>query len=91
MYSPPHAIGIYESFHGLMLDYVDTLSEIYRILCPGGILIVRCQDIYHKIHRWAMHVNFVAVDLFVKITDNKHTYFWVFCKAPAGRITQIGG
>jgi hypothetical protein len=54
--------------------YRETISEAYRVLKPGGVLVFKCQDIIHnhKMHCthanvifWAETEGFRLVDLFV--------------------------
>lgn len=68
-------------YHEAVLDlYFDTGSEIWRVLRPGGIFIVKCQDevcanqqrLTHVeiINRYA-EIGFVVEDLFVLMRRNK--------------------
>lgn len=40
--------GGYYTYEELTEDYRDTISEAYRVLVPGGHLIMKCQDIVHN-------------------------------------------
>jgi hypothetical protein len=42
--------GGYYTYDELLEDYRDTISEAYRVLVPGGHLVMKCQDIVHN-HR----------------------------------------
>jgi hypothetical protein len=64
----------YWSYEELEEHYIDSISEAYRVLRPGGIFVFKCQDIIHnhKMHcthanviHWAEIEGFRLLDLFV--------------------------
>ena len=66
--------GGYYRYEELEKHYRGTLSEAWRVLKPGGVMVFKCQDVIHN-HRmhathvnvcnWAEHVGFRLLDLFV--------------------------
>jgi hypothetical protein len=60
--------------------YRGTISEAYRVLKPGGVLVFKCQDIIHN-HKmccthanvifWAASEGFRLVDLFVLLAKHR--------------------
>ena len=66
--------GGYWTYGELEDHYIGSLFEFYRKLVPGGVLVVKCQDIVHnhRLHcthanvlRWAESAGFRLKDLFV--------------------------
>lgn len=66
--------GGYYTYGQLELHYRGTISECYRVLKPGGLMVFKCQDIIHnhKMHcthinvvNWAQIEGFRLKDLFV--------------------------
>jgi hypothetical protein len=66
--------GGYYRYDELEDHYRGTLSEAYRVLKPGGVMVFKCQDIIHN-HRmhcthlnvcnWAEYEGFRLIDLFI--------------------------
>jgi hypothetical protein len=59
--------------------YIESLSEFYRVLADGGLLIVKCQDLVHHHKQFLTHVfvveraeleGFTCHDCIVLIRDN---------------------
>lgn len=66
--------GGYYRYDELEDHYRGTLSEAWRVLQPGGVMVFKCQDVIHnhKMHathvnvcNWAEHEGFRLLDLFV--------------------------
>ncbi|MEO5681436.1 MAG: hypothetical protein ABIQ88_02280 [Chitinophagaceae bacterium] len=61
--------------------YRQSVAEYFRVLKPGGILIVKCQDMSHghetnyfihnEVFNMAMETGFKAVDLFIMLAKNR--------------------
>lgn len=70
----------YWTWEELADHYQETISEAYRVLRAGGVLIVKCQDIVHN-HRlhathkhvidWAEAAGFRLLDLFVLTASHR--------------------
>ncbi len=68
-------------WHAAVLDlYVKAGIEAHRVLCPRGVLIVKCQDEVSANRQWLTHVEiinayvpmgFYAKDLFVVVRQNR--------------------
>jgi hypothetical protein len=66
--------GGYYKYEELEEHYRGTLSEAWRVLKPGGVMVFKCQDVIHN-HRmhcthvnvcnWAEYEGFRLLDLFV--------------------------
>jgi len=66
--------GGYYRYDELEDHYQGTLSEAFRVLKPGGVMVFKCQDIIHnhKMHathvntcNWAAQEGFRLLDLFI--------------------------
>lgn len=77
--------GVYPTERELFQFYNDSLSSIYRVLKPHGILIFKCQDkvssgkqiISHvKIINEAERIGFVTQDLFVLLAKSRLVADW---------------
>lgn len=72
--------GGYWRYDELAEHYQSSLSEIARVLKPGGIAVFKCQDIVHN-HRlhatganvidWAANVNLRLLDLFILTANHR--------------------
>lgn len=60
--------------------YRDALAELYRVTCPNGVLVFKCQDIINgrsqgfshcEIYTMAIAVGWYAKDLFILRNDNR--------------------
>lgn len=72
--------GGYWRYDELEDHYRKTISEAYRVLKPGGVMVFKCQDIIHnhKMHCthanvifWAQNEGFRLLDLFVLPAKNR--------------------
>jgi hypothetical protein len=75
--------GHYSSFattSALFDFYMEALTELWRVLKPGGILVFKCQDMQNgrtqafshcEIYRQALSLGFYALDLFILKNENR--------------------
>ena len=70
----------YWTYEELEDHYQETISEAYRVLKPGGVLAVKCQDIVHnhrlhatheKVMGWAEMEGFRLLDLFILAASHR--------------------
>ncbi|HLY29452.1 MAG TPA: DNA methyltransferase, partial [Ktedonobacterales bacterium] len=102
-------------WHDAVLQfYLEASQEALRVLKPGGVLIVKCQDEVSANRQRLTHVELINAleqlglytkDLFIVVRPNKtgvsrikkqeharknHSYFLVFIKPHASRLTWDG-
>lgn len=72
--------GGYYTYKELEDHYRDTVSELWRVLKPGGILVFKCQDIIHNHRMHCTHFNVISMaaiegfrlkDLFVLVAKHR--------------------
>ncbi len=72
----------YPTMADLLQFYSDAISELYRVLHKGGILVFKCQDINNgrtqgfshcEIYNMAITRGFYALDLFILTSSNRMT------------------
>lgn len=72
--------GGYYRYDELEDHYRHTISEVYRVLKPSGVLVFKCQDIVHNHKLHATHVRVVnmaevegfrLLDLFVLVANSR--------------------
>jgi hypothetical protein len=51
--------GGYWTYDELAEHYTATISECARVIAPGGVLTIKCQDIVHNHTLHATHINVV--------------------------------
>ena len=65
--------------------YQDALREAWRVLSPGGVLVMKCQDkvssgkqymMHCQIYDWAKTLGFEALDLFILLAKNRLIADW---------------
>ena len=65
--------------------YQDTLYEAWRVLKPGGMLVMKCQDkvssgkqymTHCMIYNWARDTGFETLDLFILLAKNRLIANW---------------
>ncbi len=70
----------YKNYDALMVSYQRAIKEIYRVLVPQGICVMKCQDIvsggknrwWHVLaFQWAAEVGFNVDDLYILTTNTK--------------------
>ena len=74
------------------------------MLCPGGVLVFKCQDKVSSGKQWAIARGFEVLDLFILLARSRlvanwqrnqkharkfHSYFWVFRKGK-GVVPECG-
>ena len=68
--------GGYDRPEALWASYQAALLELYRVLCLGGILVMKCQDsifgrkqylIHANVIMYAQSIRLYAIDMFIKI------------------------
>jgi hypothetical protein len=50
----------YWTYGELQAHYTATIAEASRILLPGGVLVVKCQDVIHNHRMHSTHINVVG-------------------------------
>ena len=77
--------GIYPTEQALKDLYQRALKEAWRVLAPGGILVMKCQDkvssgkqhmMHCDVYSWAQGIGFEAVDLFVLLAKSRLMAKW---------------
>jgi hypothetical protein len=63
--------------------YRESITEYFRVLKPGGVLIVKCQDMSHghetnyfvhnEVLNMATEIGFKGIDLFIMLAKNRFT------------------
>lgn len=70
----------YKNQSGLMKFYQEAISEVYRVLINGGILVFKCQDMvdggkqkwnHTNTQRMAEEIGFYAEDLFILLAKSR--------------------
>ena len=65
--------------------YQDALREAWRVLSPGGVLVMKCQDkvssgkqymMHCQIYDWAISLGFDVLDLFILLAKNRLIANW---------------
>lgn len=65
--------------------YRKTIAEAWRVLCPGGVLVFKCQDkvssgkqymMHCSVYAWAVAQGFVPLDIFILLAKSRLIAKW---------------
>ncbi len=77
--------GVYPDEIELHTMYRDALTELHRVLTPGGLLVFKCQDKVSSghqyfshvyVHDYAVDVGFYPKDLFILVAKSRLVAKW---------------
>ena len=77
--------GVYPSEKALSELYQQTIVESWRLLKPGGVLVMKCQDkvssgkqymMHCDVHKWACEQGFGVLDFFILLAHSRLVANW---------------
>jgi hypothetical protein len=79
---PARKYGYFKKISELRDMYESSIKEYHRVLQPGGVLVIKCQDMAHALQNHFVHVEvmntcsrigFKPIDLFILLARNRFT------------------